>query len=175
MLLLESECSGDDGTGWMALPSSSICTGRMNFRGKLAFLRENQHFSGKIPLGSAGVSPAPASAAECRHHSPSSVPPLLPGWNQTWIIGLFMSHIRDIAERTFPAWISCSTSDPTGSTGQPSPSSLLECPWDIFIIPWVFSALGAWGGAAGPPHIQSLLFPANVNPRERAQRSPPAR
>lgn len=89
-----------------------------------------------------------------------------------WVI--YVPHLGHHGE-TFPAWIGCSTLDPTGSTGQPSPSSLLEHPWDIFIIPWVFSALGAWGGVAGPPHIQSLLFPANVNPRERAQHSSPAR
>lgn len=135
MLLLESECSGDDGTGWMALPSSSICTRRMNFRGKLAFLRENQHFSGKIPLGRAGVSPAPASAAECRHHSPSSVPPLLPGWNQPWIIGLFMSHIRDITERLSQPGSAAAHRIPREAQASPAPYRCWSVPGIFLSFP----------------------------------------
>lgn len=83
-----------------------------------------------------------------------------------WIFGLFLSQIEHIT-RAFPSL------DQLGSHGKQSPL-LQECPRDISVIPWGFSALGAWGGVTGPPHIQSLLFPAHVNPRKRAQGSAPA-
>lgn len=58
------------------------------------------------------------------------------------------------------------------SPGQPPMAAGVSLGYfcDISVIPWGFSALGAWGGAAGPPPIQSCCS----LPRERAQGSAPA-
>lgn len=132
-------CSGDGGTGWHREDE---------------FQRKTGISQGKSPL-EAQIS------AQHLLNGGTTRPPLSPLPSQGldyWVISGLLGYLcPGHHPDTFPAWISCTTSDPTGSRAQPGPSLLQEnIPGDIFLIPWEFSALGAWGGGAGPPHIQLL-------------------
>lgn len=73
-----------------------------------------------------------------------------------------MSQIQQIPESLSQPG---SAGIPREAEPRPAPHGCRSAPgvslgyfWDISVLPWGSSALGAWGGVAGPPPIQSLLM-----------------